>query len=163
MVKQMIIFNYYGKLDNIEELRLNSLNGYTLTNLELHRLSYNDEHKFSFNNVNSSNASFNNVILRSVYFIDSNFEKCDFKHTKFYAFSGINTVFRNCSFVDVEFVGLINGCIFQNCNFSIGDWRITNFENCQFINVEFSQNMFKKCNWIKCTFDEISQKKQLVL
>lgn len=45
----MIKFNYYGENKKGTELCIKSLNGYDLSNLHLHRLSYNDKHKYSFN------------------------------------------------------------------------------------------------------------------
>lgn len=80
----MILFTYILH-DQEKRLDIESLNGYNLSNLHLHRLSYNDKYKYSFNDAYSHNAKFFNSVLRSVIFNHCIFELCCFDKTKFYA------------------------------------------------------------------------------
>lgn len=157
----MISFTYI--LHNQEKtINAKSLNGYDLSKLHLHRLSYNDKYKLSFENAHSTNANFFSTTLRSVYFTHCIFENCCFDKAKFYAVTTKRTVFDKSSSQEADF-----SSDFKDSTFSLSDfqrssfrsdflrfWFIDNiFDSCYFKNTKFENCLFGDCIFKNCTFE----------
>lgn len=125
METDMIKFNYYGKNEEDTELFIESLNGYNLSNLHLHRLSYNDKYKYSFNDAYSHNAKFFNSVLRSVIFNHCIFELCCFDKTKFYAGISRRVLIKNSSFCNSSLRASFYESSFKMCYFTNSDFFAT--------------------------------------
>jgi uncharacterized protein YjbI with pentapeptide repeats len=105
--------------------------------------------------------------------IDSEFEKCDLRNTKFENIKANNSIIKNCSLQDSIFSDfeLKNGnffgskgknvtmtnSYFYNCDFSGANLKSSKYQDCQFkvINLQgsiFSKSVFNGCMFYSCDF-----------
>lgn len=121
----MIVLNYI-KDNEHDSIELESLNGYDLSNMNLHRIW--------FNKLHSENALFCNANFRSATFEKSSFVKCDFSDSEFIAVNAKDVVFRKCMFKGTKFIS-------------------SDFENCQWLDCIFEDLTIHNLKLIDCSPD----------
>lgn len=157
----MISFTYI-LYDQEKKIDIESLNGYDLSNLHLHRLSHNDKYQYSFCDTHSIYANFFKTTFRSVNFIHSIFEQCYFNESNFFATSSNRTIFKKSSFNYAYFADGSRDSTFSECGFFgsyfganfLRFWFIDNiFDGCYFKNTKFENCLFGDCIFKNCTFE----------